>query len=326
MWQQECWTLILLMSDLSPIPILTHQLWQCSGQYRKKLALNYKENNDFWAAIDKQSICRKKPHGGFTSYQSSRGNARIICFHAGKHEIGWGEQPLTSSGLLSGNCTLIVLFLCLAHIPRHFSFSSEILRTHTPSEFTFWVIVCQTRCFRLFVMVVENLLLMMSIVSSAASRITDHSAAVKVGFLFCLDADYFLPFWNNTQIQEYDDWLQVYLYCFSCALIGCCWPETERDVRQNETRRQKSCEREALQQNNCKMFQKPGTVDLWTRLRKNDVCSAVNSMSMRLCSDWNFTRWKHSPWLCMEVIEVSSLGLQPQQRRFYPPHSDFIRG
>ena len=140
MWQQECWTLILLMSDLSPIPILTHQLWQCSGQYRKKLALNYKENNDFWAAIDKQSICRKKPHGGFTSYQSSRGNARIICFHAGKHEIGWGgggggEQPLTSSGLLSGNCTLIVLFLCLAHHTSPFF----LLLWDTPHAYTEWV-------------------------------------------------------------------------------------------------------------------------------------------------------------------------------------------
>ena len=80
-------------------------------------------------------------------------------------------------------------FFAWPTIPRHLSFTSETLRTQTPSEFTFWVIVSQTICFRLFVTVVENLLLMTSIFSSAASRITEHSAAVKFGFLFRLDAD-----------------------------------------------------------------------------------------------------------------------------------------
>ena len=78
---------------------------------------------------------------------------------------------------------LLCSFLAELTIPLHFSFTSATLLLHTPRAFTFEVISSQTRDLFLFDDVQENLLLIILRFSSASSKITAHSAGVKLGFL-----------------------------------------------------------------------------------------------------------------------------------------------
>ena len=78
---------------------------------------------------------------------------------------------------------LLCSFLAELTIPVHFSFTSATLLLHTSRAFTLEVISSQTRDLFLFDNVKENLLLIILRFSSASSKITAHSAGVKLGFL-----------------------------------------------------------------------------------------------------------------------------------------------
>ena len=98
--------------------------------------------------------------------------------------VPFGESGfLPSRVLFRETAHLLCSFLAQLTIPFHFSFTSATLLLHTPRAFTFEVISSQTRDLFLFHNVEENLLLIILRFSSASSKITSHSAGVKLGFL-----------------------------------------------------------------------------------------------------------------------------------------------
>ena len=80
---------------------------------------------------------------------------------------------------------LLCSFLALLTILRHFSFTSITDLLQILREFTQSVICSQILILFLFVRVLENFMMkiLMSMFSSADSKVTVHSAAVKFGFL-----------------------------------------------------------------------------------------------------------------------------------------------
>ena len=111
--------------------------------------------------------------------KGSSSNNWIILTVVPFGESGFLPPPV----LFRETAHLLCSFLAELTIPLHFSFTSATLLLHTPRAFTLEVISSQTRDLFLFDNVEENLLLIILRFSSASSKITAHSAGVKLGFL-----------------------------------------------------------------------------------------------------------------------------------------------